>query len=169
MKEKKVVIGMKNKIIIIIVIVAVAVLSFFIGKNINNWKNSLTKKEVEEKCIRSTVLLTNKEEASETSGTVKKFSESELNEIRNIFNSNDVKGKVKQLYPEARDVEITAVKDTHIISVLYVCDIYSDEECLDILNKYIEYFRETMNNKEYDNIHIVDKAELPPQTRIIEK
>ena len=160
---------MKNKIIVIIVIVAVAVVSFYIGKNINNWKDSLTKKEVEERFIISKVLLATKEEASETSGTVKNFSESELNEIRNIFNSNDVKGKVKQFYPEVRDVEITAVKNTHIISVLYVCDIYSDEECLDILNKYIEYFRETMNNKEYDSIQIVDKAELPPQTRIVEK
>lgn len=162
---------MKNKVILFIVIFLIAIISFVIGKNIDNWKNSLTKKEVEERYIMSSILVTNKQDSTNNSGTMRteSMSETELNEIKNVFISDNVKGKVKQLYPKVGNVELTPVKDTKIVEIIYVCNEYSDEECLDILNKYIEYFSETMKNKGYENVHIIDRAELPPRTRIIEK
>ncbi len=163
---------MKNKVIIIGVMFLIAIISFVVGKNIDNWKNSHNQKEVEERYIRSTILVTNKQDSTETSGTMSRkenMSETELNEIKNVFISDNVKGKVKQLYPKVGNVEITAVKDTKIVEVLYVCDEYSDEECIDILNKYIEYFSEVIKNNGYENVYVVDRAELPPQTRIVEK
>lgn len=91
-----------------------------------------------------------------------------VNTFREVINSNLIQNKVNEQYPNAGNIELETVKDTGMLKAIYVCDNYSDKECIDITNKYVELFKKyIVEIYNIDNISIINSASI--STRLIEK
>ena len=88
--------------------------------------------------------------------------------IVSIINSETVKKKVKEEYPNVNNIEIEKIEDSNLFKLIYVCDEYSEKECIGITNKYYESFKENITTiYRINDIYIIDGATI--ETRVIEK
>lgn len=105
----------------------------------------------------------------------KSYSEQDLTIDKNLFesiiaiiNSETVKNKVKEEYPNVNNIEIERIENSNLFKLIYVCDNYSEKECIEIANKYYESFKENITTiYRINDIYIIDEATIG--TRIIEK
>ena len=103
------------------------------------------------------------------------YSEQDLTIDKNLFgrivsiiNSETVKKKVKEEYPNVNNIEIEKIEDSNLFKLIYVCENYSEKECIEIVNKYYEVFKENITNiYTINDIYIIDETTI--DTRIIEK
>lgn len=91
-----------------------------------------------------------------------------VNTYRTVMNSNVIRNKVKEKYPNVGNIELEVIEDTGILKAIYVCDNYSDQECIEIVKKYIEIFSDRVAEMyNIDKISIFEPATI--STRLIEK
>lgn len=91
-----------------------------------------------------------------------------IDTYRAVMNSNQILNKVKEQYPNVGNIELEVIENTGILKAIYVCDNYSDQECIGIVNKYVKIFSERIVELyNIDNISIIDSASI--STRLIEK
>ena len=103
------------------------------------------------------------------------YSEQDLTIDKNLFgsivsiiNSETIKKKVKEEYPNVNNIEIEKIGDSNSFKLIYVCENYSEKECIEIVNKYYEVFKENMTTiYRINDIYIIDGATI--ETRVIEK
>ncbi|MBE6149791.1 MAG: hypothetical protein E7170_03620 [Firmicutes bacterium] len=91
-----------------------------------------------------------------------------IDTFKEVMNSNLIQNKIKEQYPNVGNIELEVVENTEILKAIYICDNYSDKECIDITNKYVELFEKNIADVyNIDNISIVDFASI--STQLIEK
>ena len=88
--------------------------------------------------------------------------------IVSIINSETVKKKVKEEYPNVNNIEIEKIEDSNLFKLIYVCDEYSEKECIEITNKYYELFKENITTiYRINDIYVIDGVTI--ENRVIEK
>lgn len=91
-----------------------------------------------------------------------------VNTFKTLINSNVIQNKIKDKYPNAGNIELEVIADTGILKAIYVCDNYSNQECIEILNKYVEIFSDrVVEIYNIDSVSILESANI--STRLIEK
>lgn len=91
-----------------------------------------------------------------------------LSTYRELINSRTVQNEVRKEYPNAGNIELETLNDTGVLKAIYICDNYSEAECIKILNKYIKIFGEkVVEIYNINNISILDSASIT--TRLVEK
>ncbi len=91
-----------------------------------------------------------------------------LGSIVSIINSEAVKKKVQTKYSNVNNIEIEKIGDSNSFKLIYVCENYSEKECIEIVNKYYEAFKENITNiYKINDIYIIDETTI--DTRITEK
>ena len=57
-----------------------------------------------------------------------------------VVNSNAIKSKVQNLYPNVSDIKFEYNSNSNVIDVSYKCSNYNDNECIEIYNLYVNSF-----------------------------
>jgi len=151
----------------IIIAILFLVFGIEIGKKINNKLEEQDEVLVTQKIATTTFLISyNKSENSITTKDIM-INEELLNTYREIINSQSVKNKVKETYPNVKDIELEAVQNTEMLRAIYVCEDYNENDCIEITNKYVSAFADVITDiYQVDNIYILDKASI--STRVVD-
>ena len=75
-----------------------------------------------------------------------------------LINSKDVKKYVQEKYSNVGDVKLEFQGDGVSINVIYVCDSYSEDECIKIVEAYVSAFNEYMSNKYDVSVSVLNRA-----------
>lgn len=69
-----------------------------------------------------------------------------IDTYKEIINSKNIKRQVQEVYPDVNDIELSVFSDTSILIVTYICDGYTNEECIDINKKYVSLFIDVIDS-----------------------
>lgn len=157
----------KNLIYIGIVFIFLLV-GIFIGKNLKNNSEKQEESKLKTEKISVSTFIIN----SNNTDNLIVTNDSTLNvKIMNTYialiNSNTIKNKINENYSNVKDIELEKISDTGMVKAIYVCDRDSEKECIDINNKYVSLFADTVEDIYNVNISIVDKAFI--SSRVVEE
>lgn len=158
---------MKKNILIIVSTIILLLIILFKIQNIylEKYKETTFTKQ---KIARATFMIINDEEKTSYSSTDITLNDKMIGTFRSIINSNTIQNKVKEQYPDVVNIELETEKGTSIINAIYVCGSYSDKDCIDITNKYVELFKKyIVDIYNIDNFAIVNSTII--STRLIKK
>lgn len=159
----------KNIIYIVIGIILTLVIcciGIIVGKKLFTSKveEIISKEKIkeEQKIVYSTIIITNSQNNSKDTLKSKDLTidDKMLDTYKQIINSNSIKEIIQKKYKYATEIELEKVKDTEIIKVVYVCDKYSEDECIDIEKMYISEFSKQIIELYNVNVYIVDEPEI---------
>lgn len=163
---------MKGKKIIVlgcfILFILILLICIFIVKHLNIKKEKTTEKIIGyEKIAAGTILISSRDSISNTITTKDLIvSKEQIKKYEELINSSLIKEKIKEKYSDVHDIEMESLSNTEVVKLIYVCDKYTENECIDIINKYIYEFSDAMKNMYNIEINIVDNPEI--YTRTIE-
>ena len=161
---------MNNNIIKILQFIGISIIflfiGIFIGKNNNcNFESQEEKNDKIEKISISTIIVsTNREDTSITASDII-MDDKMFFTYKEIINSNVIRNKVKQKYPNAKDIELEKIENTEILKVIYNCNNVEEKECIDINNYYISIFLDNITKIYSVDVSIIANATI--STRII--
>lgn len=168
---------MKKSIIYVGILILFAIIIFsvgiIVGKNINTSKEEIatTKEEIKEekKIVVATIIVSNNQNNNKNTITSNdlQIDDKMFDTYKQIINSDYIKGKIQQIYKQVNEIELEKVKDTEIIKVVYICDKYSEDECIDIEKMYISEFSKKIEELYNTKVYLVDEPEM--STRIVRK
>ena len=123
---------------------------------------------IEQKIAIAKFIISNNDDKTFISSTDLSLDIKLVDTFRMLINSNLIQNKVREEYPNAGNVELEIIEGTGILKAIYVCDNYSDQECIEIINKYFKIFSERIVGiYNIDNISMLEPASI--STRLIEK
>ena len=123
---------------------------------------------IKQKIAVARFIISNKNDETSISSSDLTLDTKMIATFRTIINSNSIQNKVREEYPNAGNIELEIIEGTSIFKAIYVCDSYSDHECIEIINKYFKIFsQKIVDMYNIDNISMLDSASI--STRLIEK
>lgn len=123
---------------------------------------------IEQKIAVATLIIGNNDNKASISSEDINIDNKIVDTYRAVINSNQIQNKVKEEYPDIGNIELEVIENTGVLKAIYVCDNYSDQECIEIVKKYIEIFSDRMTEMyNIDKISILEPATI--STRLIEK
>lgn len=123
---------------------------------------------IEQKIAVATLTIGNNDNTASISSEDINIDNKLVDTYRAVINSNQIQNKVKEEYPDIGNIELEVIENTGVLKAIYVCDNYSDQECIEIVKKYIEIFSDRMAEMyNIDKISILEPATI--STRLIEK
>lgn len=164
---------MKRKfkvLIFILIIVIILIIGILIGKSINNnsKRQSELNYETQKIAVSSFIVVLNDEEETNIASSDIKIDSRWLNTFNKIINTSTIKEEIKKTYPNVKDIELKLMDNTEVIQAIYVCENYTEEECIDINNKYVsEFSKHIVEIYNISNIYVLDKANI--SERIVKK
>ena len=124
-----------------------------------NIKHVTIEKQNSKKIVTATILVTNN--SNESKGTITSkdvtMSDETFEVYKKVINSEGIQKKIKEEYSELTDIELEHAKDTELIKFIYECKTYTEDECIDIVNKYISEFSNNIKENYNAKVIIVDK------------
>jgi len=153
----------------IIIALLFLIIGILIGKNFNYKSNEQHEPVLKTEKITVSTFIVSKNDNAKTSNSSNDIiiNDDLINTYREVINSKVVQSKVKEKYPNVKDIELEQVKNTGILKAIYVCENYTESECIDINNMYISTFANNIANIYNVNISVIDSAEI--STRIVEE
>lgn len=150
------------KKIIIIFLIVVLIVSVIVGACIciNKAKEAEVDNAKEEEKRQSVVVakVVIENEAKTVDNTTEfTMNDQMYNTYQELINSPSIKNKVKEKYPKIGDIELEMVKDSDIIRVIFVCEEYSEEECIEIENMFLKEFSKRISELYNKKIYIIDE------------
>lgn len=136
-----------------------------IGKNFNN--GSVQQEELKlktEKISVSTFIINSNNTNNSISTNDLTIDDNLLNTYEEVINSNNIKNKVKEKYSNVENIELEKIENTGMVKAIYVCDRDSETECIEINNKYVSLFADSIDDIYNVSISIVDKATISTRT-----
>ena len=153
--------------LLIIFTVIIFSVGLLVGKNLgNNTTKVKTSKEVkeEQRIVIASIILLTADDKNKTTVDVT-LNDKLIETYKELINSKTVRNEILKKFPNASKVELENVQGTSILKVIYVCDNYTDEECIDIVNTYISVFKEKVEEiYKVDSINIVDGPSILTRT-----
>lgn len=150
-------------IIILLMICVLGWMNFFFNKTRNAEKGNET--SIEKIAISSILLQGNDEKTIYTEKNMV-FEKKSFEYYVDIINSVEIRDKIESIYPDCNPVELELIDNSHMIKLIYVCDEYSEDECIAILKEYMSVFREYMSSTYNIETTIADSATI--STRYVE-
>ena len=155
---------MKKKIIILISLIILIIFAIVIGILVSvNKENENDKDDNQEvvsrqKIVVATIIIENEDRGIESKNS--EIDDPMFNTYQALINSAMIKNKVKEKYPEVDDIELEKIKDSDLVKVIFVCDKYSEEECIEIENMFLKEFSERIPELYDVKIYIVDEPAI---------
>lgn len=157
---------MKKKILIIASYIILAIVFLLAGitigkKSENRLQETEAQTLIKQKVVEASFLVVNEDSKNSISQDDLTISDGLLQTYREIINSQTIKDRIKEKYPNINDIELERVPNTAVIKAIYVCDYYNEEECIEITNEYIKEFSERLSEiYNIKNIYIFDRASI---------
>jgi len=116
--------------------------------------------EEKQKIVVTTMLISDSDEKTVYTTEDAKISIEELNIYSEIINSSEIKDKISEEFTQVNNIELESVENTRMVRVIYVCDDYNENECIEINKKFVSMFREYMLDNYNLNISILESASI---------
>ena len=155
-----------KKILIIASYIILAIIFLLAGitigkKSDNKLEETEAQTLIKQKVVEVNFLVVNEDSKNSISQDDLTISDGLLQTYREIINSQTIKDRIKEKYPNINDIELERVPNTAVIKAIYVCDYYNEKECIEIANEYIKAFSERLPEiYNIENIYILDRASI---------
>lgn len=88
-----------------------------------------------------------------------------IDNYRVILKSDSVKNEVKKTYSNVGDIEVETEENSNSMTLIYVCDKNSEEDCIKIINKYFEVFKNKITSiYKVNDVFTIDGAYITTRT-----
>ena len=151
---------MKKKIIFFLVslfsILAIVGACICINKAKEAEIDNAKEEQKRQRVVVATIII---EDEANVSDTSRKYTSDDqmFNTYQELINSPTIKNKVKEKYPKIGDIELEKVKDSDIVRVVFVCEEYSDDECIEIENMFLKEFSKRISELYNIKIYMIDE------------
>lgn len=154
--------SMKKKIVIflcaVLIIIAIAGACICINKA-KEAEIEKTKEEKKQVIAVATIII---EDESIIKDTSKNYTADNqmINTYQELINSAAIKNKIKEKYPKVGDIELKKIKDSDIVKVIFICEEYNEDECIEIENMFLKEFSKRISELYNVKIYIIDEPAI---------
>lgn len=138
------------------------IIGILLGENLRNEQKNKSEPVVKSEKVSMSTFIINRNNDMNTSYSSKDLmiDNSLISTFIEVINSSGIKNEIKQEYSKINDIELQMRNNTGIIQAIYICEDYSEKDCIDINNKYVSLFVDKIDEVYNVEASVIDQASI---------